>query len=113
MKNRRSITVAGFFAAYFLLLWLLVAVESAAPEEAGASITTRGLVKYTKAEVENIIKAGNVRGFDESLVYLMNGDKGAPMHTCKLHTAASIVPTTPPAPVLPEAGAGEAAPETP
>ena len=42
MKNRRSITVAGFFAAYFLLLWLLVAVESAAPEEAGASITTLG-----------------------------------------------------------------------
>ena len=42
MKNRRPITVAGFFAVYFLLLWLLVAVESATPEEAGASITTLG-----------------------------------------------------------------------
>ena len=80
---------------------------------AGATITKKGLVKYTQKEYENIKKAGNVTGFDESIVYLMNGDKGAPMHTCKLHTAASIVPTTPPEPVLPEAGAGEAAPETP
>ena len=80
---------------------------------AGATITKKGLVKYTQKEYDNIKKAGNVTGFDESIVYLMNGDKGAPMHTCKLHTAASIVPTTPPEPVLPEAGAGEAAPETP
>ena len=80
---------------------------------AGATITKKGLVKYTQKEYENIKKAGNVTGFDESIVYLMNGDKGAPMHTCKLHTAASIVPTTPVEPEVPEAGAGEAAPETP
>ena len=63
---------------------------------AGASISKRGLVKYTQKEYDNIKRAGNVRGFDESVVYLMNGDKGAPMKTCKVHTAASIVPTTPP-----------------
>ena len=86
---------------------------------AGASITTRGLVKYTKAEVENIIKAGNVRGFDESLVYLMNGDKGAPMRTCTVHTAASILPPAPSEPSGPVGGgdtgadAGEQAPATP
>ncbi len=80
---------------------------------AGASVVKKGLVKYTQKEYENIKKAGNVTGFDESIVYLMNGDKGAPMHTCKLHTAASIVPTTPVEPEVPEAGAGEAAPVTP
>lgn len=42
MKKRRLILAAGTLAAYFLLLWLLVAVESAAPQEAGASITTLG-----------------------------------------------------------------------
>ena len=80
---------------------------------AGATITKKGLVKYTQKEFDEIKKAGNVTGFDESIVYLMNGDKGAPMHTCKLHTAASIVPTTPVEPEVPETGAGEAAPETP
>ena len=80
---------------------------------AGATITKKGLVMYTQKEFDEIKKAGNVTGFDESIVYLMNGDKGAPMHTCKLHTAASIVPTTPVEPEVPEAGAGEAAPVTP
>ena len=84
---------------------------------AGASIGRKGLVKYTQKEYDEIVKAGNVTGFDASLVYLMNGDKGAPMQTCKVHTAASIIPTTPPAapdtPSTPEGGAGEAAPETP
>ena len=80
---------------------------------AGATITKKGLVKYTQKEYDNIKKAGNVTGFDESIVYLVDGDKGAPMHTCKLHTAASIVPTTPVEPEVPEAGAGEAAPVTP
>ena len=63
----------------------------------GASIVKKGLVKYTQKEYDNIKKAGNVTGFDESIVYLMNGEKGSPMTTCKVHTAASIVPTTPPA----------------
>ena len=80
---------------------------------AGATITKKGLVMYTQKEFDEIKKAGNVTGFDESIVYLMNGDKGAPMHTCKLHTAASIVPTTPVEPEVPEAGTGEAAPVTP
>ena len=78
---------------------------------AGATITKKGLVMYTQKEFDEIKKAGNVTGFDESIVYLMNGDKGAPMNTCKLHTAASIVPTTPVEPEVPEAG--EAAPVTP
>ncbi len=60
---------------------------------AGAEITSRGLIKYTQKEVNNIKKAGNVRGFDDSLVYLLNGDKGEPMVKCTLHTAASIIPT--------------------
>ena len=42
MKKRRSIWIAGAVAVYFLLLCLLVAVESAAPAEAGATITTMG-----------------------------------------------------------------------
>ena len=42
MKKRRQILIAGVLAAYVLLLCLLVAVESAAPEEAGATITTLG-----------------------------------------------------------------------
>ena len=63
----------------------------------GAEITKKGLVKYTQKEYDNIKKAGNVTGFDESIVYLMNGEKGAPMQTCKIHNAASIVPITPPA----------------
>ena len=84
---------------------------------AGASIVSKGMVKYTQKEYDKIKKAGNVTGFDESLVYLMNGEKGAPMITCKVHNAASIIPTTPPAdPGTPEGGAGTdtpAAPETP
>ena len=73
----------------------------------GASITKRGLVKYTQKEYDEIVKAGNVRGFDASVVYLMNGDKGAPMKTCSVHTASSIIPTEPPAsePAAPEDGA--------
>ena len=42
MKKHRSIWIAGAVAVYFLLLCLLVAVESAAPAEAGATITTMG-----------------------------------------------------------------------
>ena len=42
MKKRRQMLIAGALAVYFLLLCLLVAVESAAPEEAGATITTLG-----------------------------------------------------------------------
>lgn len=42
MKNRRTMLAVGALAGYFLLIWLLVAVESAAPPEAGASITTLG-----------------------------------------------------------------------
>lgn len=42
MKKRRTIWIAAAIAAYFLLLCLLVAVESAAPQEAGATITTLG-----------------------------------------------------------------------
>ena len=79
----------------------------------GATIGKKGLVKYTQKEYDNIKKAGNVTGFDESIVYLMNGEKGAPMQTCKLHTAASIVPTTPPEPVTPEGGAGTQTPAPP
>ena len=82
----------------------------------GASIVKKGLVKYTQKEYENIKKAGNVTGFDESIVYLMNGDKGAPMQTCKLHTAASIVPTepaVPDTPSTPEGGAGTQTPAPP
>ncbi len=80
---------------------------------AGAAISKKGLVKYTQKEYDEIKKAGNVTGFDESLVYLMDGDKGAPMKTCKLHTAASIIPTEPPvtdAPSTPEGGAGAETP---
>ena len=80
---------------------------------AGASIVKKALVKYTQKEVDNILRAGNVTGFDESIVYLMNGDKGAPMHTCKLHTAASIIPPTPSEPSTPEGGAGTDTPATP
>ena len=79
----------------------------------GAAIGKKGLVKYTQKEYDTIKKAGNVTGFDESLVYLMNGDKGAPMQTCKVHTAASIVPTEPPVtdtPSTPEGGAGAETP---
>ncbi|MBR7178836.1 MAG: transglycosylase domain-containing protein [Oscillospiraceae bacterium] len=73
---------------------------------AGCEIVKRGLVMYTQKEYDNIKKAGNVTDFDESLVYLMNGDKGAPMKTCTTHTAASILPPEPtdPAPA-PEGGA--------
>ena len=78
----------------------------------GASIGKKGLVKYTQKEYDEIKKAGNVTGFDESVVYLMDGDKGAPMQTCKTHTAASIVPV-PTDPVTPEAGAGTETPATP
>ena len=42
MKKHRSIWISGAVAVYFLLLCLLVAVESAAPAEAGATITTMG-----------------------------------------------------------------------
>ena len=79
---------------------------------AGATITKKGLVKYTQKEYDEIKKAGNVTGFDESVVYLMNGDKGAPMKTCTLHTAASILPP-PTEPSTPEGGAGTEAPATP
>ncbi len=64
----------------------------------GATVTQKGLVKYTQKEVDNIKRAGNVRGFDESVVYLMNGDKGAPMKMCTVHTAGSILPPEPSAP---------------
>ena len=76
----------------------------------GASIGKKGLVKYTQKEYDNIKRAGNVKGFDESLIYLMNGDKGAPMKTCTVHTAASIAP--PPAPETPPVG-GEGTAATP
>ena len=82
----------------------------------GASIVKKSLVKYTQKEFNNIKKAGKVTGFDESIVYLMNGDKGAPMKTCKLHTAASIIPTepaVPDTPSTPEGGAGTQAPAAP
>ena len=79
----------------------------------GASIGKKGLVKYTQKEYDEIKKAGNVTGFDESVVYLMDGDKGAPMQTCKTHTAASIVPTTPAEPSTPEGGSGAETPENP
>ena len=82
----------------------------------GADIGKKGLVKYTQKEFDNIKKAGNVTGFDESIVYLMDGEKGAPMQTCKLHTAASIVPTEPPVtdtPATPEGGAGAQTPAPP
>ena len=78
----------------------------------GAAIGKKGLVKYTQKEYDNIKKAGNVTGFDESVVYLMNGDKGAPMKTCTLHTAASILPP-PTEPSTPEGGAGTESPATP
>ena len=78
----------------------------------GASIGKRGLVKYTQKEYDEIKKAGNVTGFDESLVYLMNGDKGAPMQTCKTHTAASIIPE-PTVPSTPEGGATTETPANP
>ena len=80
---------------------------------AGASITKKGLVKYTQKEVDNIKKAGNVKGFDDSLVYLLNGDKGEPMKKCTVHTAASIVPTVPDTPGAPESGTAAETPEQP
>ena len=93
---------------------------------AGAAISKKGLVKYTQSEYDEIVRAGNVKGFDASIVYLMKGDKGAPMKTCKVHSAASIVPETPSTEEgstdqagdagTPEGGAGEgvsANPETP
>ena len=70
----------------------------------GAAIGKKGLVKYTQKEFDNIKKAGNVKGFDESVVYLLNGDKGAPMKMCTVHTAASIVPSVPETPGTPEGG---------
>ena len=78
----------------------------------GAAIGKKGLVKYTQKEYDEIKKAGNVTGFDETIVYLMNGDKGAPMQTCKIHTAASILPP-PTEPSTPEGGAGTESPATP
>ncbi|MBQ8354765.1 MAG: transglycosylase domain-containing protein [Oscillospiraceae bacterium] len=78
----------------------------------GAAIGKKGLVKYTQKEYDTIKKAGNVTGFDETIVYLMNGDKGAPMKTCTVHTAASILPP-PTEPSTPEGGAGTDAPATP
>ena len=86
---------------------------------AGASIVKKGLVKYTQKEYDEIKKAGNVKGFDESVVYLMNGDKGAPMKQCTVHTAASIIPTVPDVPSvpntpgMPDNGAGSADPAVP
>ena len=80
----------------------------------GASIVSKGLVKYTRAELDEIKKAGNVTGFSDSIVYLMNGDKGAPMKTCTVHTAASILPPTPPeTPENPEGGTGTDTPAPP
>ena len=76
---------------------------------AGAEVVKKGLVKYTQKEYDEIKKAGNVKGFDESVVYLMDGEKGAPMKTCKAHSAASIIPIAPPTeptPSTPEGGAG-------
>ena len=78
----------------------------------GASIGKKGLVKYTQKEYDEIKKAGNVTGFDESVVYLLDGDKGAPMQTCKTHTAASIIPV-PTEPVAPETPATPENPATP
>ena len=70
----------------------------------GATITKKGLVKYTQKEFDEIKKAGNVTNFDESLVYLMDGEKGAPMKSCTVHTAASIAP--PPTTEAPAEGEG-------
>lgn len=42
MKKRRLFLVLGALAVYFLLLCLLIAAESAAPGDAGASITSLG-----------------------------------------------------------------------
>ena len=42
MKKRRLFLVLGALAAYFLLLCLLIAAETSAPEDAGASITSLG-----------------------------------------------------------------------
>lgn len=42
MNKRRLRLIVTVLAVYFFVLWLLVAVESAAPEEAGASITSLG-----------------------------------------------------------------------
>ena len=78
----------------------------------GAAIGKKGLVKYTQKEYDEIKKAGNVTGFDESVVYLMNGDKGAPMQTCKTHTAASVIPA-PTEPSTPEGGATTETPANP
>ena len=77
---------------------------------AGASITKKGLVKYTQKEFDNIKRAGNVKGFDESVVYLLNGDHGAPMKMCTVHTAASVVPSVP---NTPEGGAVTDTPAAP
>ena len=80
----------------------------------GASIVSKGLVKYTRAELDEIKKAGNVTGFSDSIVYLVDGDKGAPMKTCTVHTAASILPPTPPEnPENPEGGTGADTPAPP
>ncbi len=58
----------------------------------GATITKKGLIKYTQKEVDTIKKAGNVSGFDDTLVYLMSGSQGVPMKTCTVHTATTVIP---------------------
>ncbi len=63
--------------------------------QSGAEVVTKSLVKYTQKEVNNILKAGNVTGFSESLVYLVDGKSGSAMVKCSLHTAASIIPAAP------------------
>ena len=91
---------------------LLVGMSAKLLKMDEAEMGKKGLVKYTQKEYDNIKKAGNVTGFDESVVYLMNGDKGAPMKTCTVHTAASILPP-PTEPSTPEGGAGTDTPATP
>ena len=78
---------------------------------AGATIVKKGLVQYTQKDYDLIKKAGNVTGFDESVVYLVDGTKGAPMKVCTAHTAASVIPTPPPADT--ETGTESGTTETP
>ena len=79
----------------------------------GAGIAKRGLAKYTQKEFDEIKKAGNVKGFDESVVYLVDGDKGAPMKMCTVHTAASVIPSVPDTPGAPDISIGAGVSEEP
>ena len=78
----------------------------------GASISSVGLVKYTQAELDEILRAGTLRDFSDENIYLVDengGDRAfygidgdinqgirAPYKVCTVHDASSLEPTTEP-----------------